>query len=210
MRVHLEIQYTAADVMEANNVARRHFRRERGSGRRFLRDLSGWVAFLGLLALLKFVISQRGIHAGDLSSKSEPLPWIVICGLVAGVVVSLIRQHWFPKTQFPWSSDLLAVDIDDELIVLKSPTSKTEFQWTAFEGFDESASCFVLFVENARTYKLVHFLPIPKRTFPSAEMCDDFARALNANLRMRAGASPVLRTLPVPTLPTKSRFDSQS
>ncbi|HET6248981.1 MAG TPA: YcxB family protein [Tepidisphaeraceae bacterium] len=202
MSVQLQFEFTAAEMREARKIALKRLR----SRRRIIRGLTGWIVFVTLAIILVFLISNRTAppatpppptpspaSGGLFSQMIVPLiPWVLIFGFVWFFVVRQLRAR---NTQTGFFKESHTVAADDNGLIWMGNSSRTEYLWRAFRGFDQTPTLFILYQddrEESRKTKQVRFIPVPKRAFTNPQMLAEFQRLLDSHVHSQAGAFPVI------------------
>jgi len=128
------------------------------------------------------------------------IPWLIIF-VVVFFVLTILRKR---RTDDLLDGRTFKVHVGDSGISWADALTRTEYQWLAFHGFDETANLFVLYLTNPKRARMIHYHLIPKRAFPDAAKLGEFRALLESSMQRQESRFPVIA--PKAVLPVDSEI----
>jgi hypothetical protein len=131
-------------------------------------------AMASLSILLLFLEKSISI-TGILYSAILPnlLTTLAIYAIIRFLHQYIIASAW---KKLPFGNNEMIVEIDDEELIICTPTSKTIFQWAAFTHWQETENLFLVY--QSPTYSNI----FPKRALVDNETIDALRELLSSKL----------------------------
>jgi YcxB-like protein len=203
--IEIEFKCTSKQLAEGVKAATRRLR----VNQRLYKFLRWVLVCMSLLAIAAVVLTSllpapaptrrvrirvRPPPAQTLFPPNIVWPMVMISGLIWSYISRRLRLKRF-------NGDLLdklqIVSADENGLRWAEPLTKTEYEWGAFFGFDETPNLFVLYVTDPKLTMVVRFRIVPKAALATPETTDQFRQLLTDRIHSHTRAFPVLPPKPL-------------